>query len=98
MQQNDAETRFPVRGQAWRHMTGQLYEIVGTGHDAETFAAVVVYTEFGWDKVQPPNLRVERLDRFMGEYPDALHPDALRVRRFTFEREAEGWRGGPDAT
>jgi hypothetical protein len=76
-----AETRLPQPGEGWRHYGGQLYQIVGNGHDTETGRAVVVYMEWGWSLAQPPNLWSRPLDSFMGFVLDA------KKRRFQFDRD-----------
>jgi hypothetical protein len=78
--EREAETRLPKRGEGWRHYKGGLYEIVGTGHDTETGRAVVIYTDYGWELVQAPNLWSRPLDVFLGLAD-------REERRFTFACE-----------
>ena len=62
----DATTRFPKRGEGWRHHNGTLYEIIGTGHSTVTREAVVVCAPYKWALTQPPNLDVFPLQTFLG--------------------------------
>jgi hypothetical protein len=39
-------SEMPKAGEAWRHYKLELYEIVGTGHDAETGQATVTYKRY----------------------------------------------------
>ena len=76
----EAETRFPKRGEGWRHHKGTLYEIVGTGYDEATGSSVVIYMDYQWGFTQAPALWSRTLEVFMGMTDD-------RKRRFRFERE-----------
>jgi hypothetical protein len=70
--------RMPRPLECWRHHKGDLYEIVGTGLDAETGDAKVYYRragEWSFDRM----IYDRPLHRFLG-YTEAHEP------RFKFER------------
>lgn len=71
--------RVPRRGEFWRHYKGDLYEIVGTGLDADSGDAIVIYVRPSL--LADPELYKRQLGVFLGSTDD-------HRPRFVFERSA----------
>lgn len=63
---DQSEFRIPMSGDNWRHYKGDLYTIIGLGHDDEGHIEVI-YTDADWTRVQLAPIYTQRLGRFLQE-------------------------------
>lgn len=85
---------LPVAGELYRHFKGNLYQVIGVAHDAQTMEQMVVY----WALYGERRLYVRRLEDFLSPVDTKKYPDAAAQYRFekVSLHEFPGVLGEPD--
>lgn len=89
-QPGQAHRALPKAGEFYRHFKGNLYQVIGVAHDAETLEPMVVY----WALDGQGRWYVRALEEFLSPVDREKYPDSAAAYRFERVQPEGVLRGG----